>query len=515
MRRGQHMAKQLDCITSIARTQNNGIQGINFGLHTTFRRLSRLANIRKHVLINISVVDWTTTKLDHSNQQMPYESCSLNWISGSAMIVGLKMTHISSEHYSTGIFSNVTSSFWHIDPFRAHLDFDSVRLTVTEGRRMYSEMKTGDWWWDTQDQLPAGATIVPVICASDKTHLTKSLGDQHAWQLYLTIGNSQKDSRCTPKKRAWILVKLIPCPLKGAKKFDDAWHSAGGTVLSQLRHLDITGPGLKSDCSDGFQRQCWHLLAAWVKDYPEQVMIAQVPYRSCPMCEIPKGVPMGHSTFRPLDNSRDQHIYVELLKDSHIDALHTRGVHPIRNQFWQYPLRNVYQLWQPDELHLLLLGLVKDLLNWLLKYLKARNEKDQFDNQFTSVPQYPGLQNFSKPFDSLNSSTWQGKEICGMIRTLALNCAPNLVCTTDDRKTAVETASDEMVMGAVRALCEFSLHVSQQNHSDLSLTHWTILSSNFTRRRVYFANRKWGSLRRPKLMTCWKEIPSVTWTKDS
>jgi len=33
-----------------------------------------------------------------------------------------------------------------------------------------------------------------------------------------------------------------------------------------------------------------------------------------------------------------------------------------------------------------------------------------------------------------------------------------------------ETASDEMVMGAVWALCEFSRHVSQQNHSDLSLT---------------------------------------------
>ena len=102
------------------------------------------------------------------------------------------------------------------------------------------------------------------------------------------------------------------------------------------------------------------------------------------MCEIPKGVPMGHSAFRPLDISRDQHIYSELLEDNIIDALHALGVHPIRNQFWQYPLCNVYCLWQPDELHQLLLGLVKDLLHWLLKYLKARNVKDQFDNQFTS-----------------------------------------------------------------------------------------------------------------------------------
>jgi len=263
-------------------------------------------------------------------------------------------------------------------------------------------------------------------------------------------------------------VGLIPCPPKGAKNLDKAWHNAVGTVLSQLRHCDITGPGFKWDCADGFQRQCYPLLAAWVGDYPEQVMVAQVSYGLCLMCEIPKGAPMGHSTFRPLDNSRDQHIHSELLQDNIIDALHTLGVRPIRNLFWQYPFCNVYRLSQPDELHQLLLGLVKDLLHWLLKQLKARNVKDQFDNRFTSVPQYPGLQHFSTPFNSLKSGTWQGKEICGMIRTLAVNWVPILVCPEDDGKPAAETASDEILMGAVRALCELSLLVTQQIHPDLS-----------------------------------------------
>jgi len=101
------------------------------------------------------------------------------------------------------------------------------------------------------------------------------------------------------------------------------------------------------------------------------------------MCEIPKGALMGRSTFRPLDNPQDQHVYLELLDEIKIDVLHTLGVHPIRNQFWQYPLCNVYRLWQPDALHQLLLGLVKNLLHWLLEYLKAKNVKDQFDNWFT------------------------------------------------------------------------------------------------------------------------------------
>jgi len=56
-----------------------------------------------------------------------------------------------------------------------------------------------------------------------------------------------------------------------------------------------------------------------------------------------------------------------------------------------------------------------------------------------------------------------------MNRTVAVNCAPILVCSKDDRKTAADAASNEMIMGAVWALCEFSLLVSQHNHSDLSI----------------------------------------------
>jgi len=286
---------------------------------------------------------------------------------------------------------------------------------------------------------------------------------------------------------------------KKCQNIDKAWHSAVGTVLSQLRHLDITRPDLKWNCADGFQRQCYPLLAAWVGHYLEQVMVAQVSYSSCPMCEIPKGAPMGHSTVRPLNNSGNQHIYSKLLEDNHIDALQTLGVHPIRNQFWQYPLCNAYQHWQPDELHQLLLGLVKDLLHWLLKYMKARNVKDQFDNRFTSVPRYPGLQHFSKPFNSLKSGSWQGKEIHGIIRTVVENCTPILVSSTDHRKTAAETVTDEMVMEAVRVLWEFSLLVSQQNHSDPSLKALDDTLTQFYQKKGVFRIQKMSKSAKAKV----------------
>jgi len=187
------------------------------------------------------------------------------------------------------------------------------------------------------------------------------------------------------------------------------------------------------------------------------------------MCEIPRGALMRHSTFRPLDNSRDQHGNLEHLHQSNIDVLHNVGVHAFHNWFWQYPFCNVHWLWQPDELHQPLLGLVKDLLHWLLKYLKARNVKDQFDNPFTLVPQYLRLQRVSRPFHWVNNSSWKWKEIRAMNRLLAVNCTPILDSTLDDRNTAVETASNEMAMGVVWALCEFALLVSWHNHLEQSL----------------------------------------------
>jgi len=51
-----------------------------------------------------------------------------------------------------------------------------------------------------------------------------------------------------------------------------------------------------------------------------------------------------------------------------------------------------------------------------------------------------------------------------------VNCAPIVVSSQDDRKAPAEKAIDEMVLGAVWAVCEFSLLVRQQNHSDQSIT---------------------------------------------
>jgi hypothetical protein len=77
-----------------------------------------------------------------------------------------------------------------------------------------------------------------------------------------------------------------------------------------------------------------------------------------------------------------------------------------------------------------------------------------------------------------------------MIRTLAVNCPPILLGFNDDGKTAAETASDEMIMGAMWALCEFSLLVSQQNHSELSLAALDDAFKRFYQKKGIFRAQK-------------------------
>jgi hypothetical protein len=72
-------------------------------------------------------------------------------------------------------------------PGHVHLDLELVCLVDSDGRRICSETNSGDRWCDTRDQLFARATIVPVICASAKTHLTNLSGNEYTWLLYLTI----------------------------------------------------------------------------------------------------------------------------------------------------------------------------------------------------------------------------------------------------------------------------------------------------------------------------------------
>ncbi|KAF8531585.1 hypothetical protein BDD12DRAFT_704509, partial [Trichophaea hybrida] len=58
-----------------------------------------------------------------------------------------------------------------------------------------------DWCCSIQGRIPAGVTIVPLICSSDETHLTIFSIDNKCWCIYLTLGNIRFTFQPVPSTR--------------------------------------------------------------------------------------------------------------------------------------------------------------------------------------------------------------------------------------------------------------------------------------------------------------------------
>jgi hypothetical protein len=82
---------------------------------------------------------------------------------------------------------------------------------------------------ETKGKLPSGATIAPIILASDKTQLTRFRGDKTAWPVYLSIGNISKEVRRKVSARAMVLLGYLP--VSKLECFDEGSRSLAGYLV--------------------------------------------------------------------------------------------------------------------------------------------------------------------------------------------------------------------------------------------------------------------------------------------
>jgi hypothetical protein len=90
------------------------------------------------------------------------------------------------------------------------MDYAPRKEYDSQGERVYSEVSTGEWWWTTQEELPPGATIAPLIIGSDKTTMTHLSGDRATHPVYMTLGNIHGKIRY--KKGLIALISYLPIP---------------------------------------------------------------------------------------------------------------------------------------------------------------------------------------------------------------------------------------------------------------------------------------------------------------
>ena len=230
-------------------------------------------------------------------------------------------------------------------PFQDHMGYAPVQQHTEGSMRVFNQMWTGDWWWKQQIEIADGGTIVPLLFASDKTHLTNFSGDKFAWPLYMSIGNISKAIRSERTKKAWVLVALLPIPRKGPDpgEIHDLCHRALDAILHHIK--GVTEDGARWACSDGGVRHCYPVICAWLADYQEHACIARLVDKRCPRCELPPEE-MGHDVNMHGGVKRDKDTYLEMLERNKTPAdFKVLGVTGARPVFWDHPRCDVYSLW--------------------------------------------------------------------------------------------------------------------------------------------------------------------------
>ncbi|THZ51318.1 hypothetical protein D6C86_10541 [Aureobasidium pullulans] len=381
--------------------------------------------------------------------------------------------------------------------------------------RRYTDMASGDWWWNKQVELSSrddgvGGTIVPIIIASDKTQLTLQSGDLAAHAVYMTVGNLNANARHSNKRPGSILLALLPIlhhrdHIQRARAF----HMCLDKIFREIGSLYLRGTEV--ECADGYVRRCFPTLAAITTDYEEQVLLTGVlSNKECPVCKI-------HPNLREdLEVKAEwrtmSYTWERIQRQRDADQRRAGGDKnaglddELLNPDERINDVNCFAFYQPhfeinhgmtvDILHQLLKGVMVHMLSWIQSYVMehAKNETGTrmydvtatadaglrrkkakgakvskpvveivMDRKFASMPGYPKLRVFKR----LSSITqWTGAEYKSILRQILPVFVPIL------EEIGTKEASDAIKF--IRATVDFIMLAMYRSHDDETLRYFDL-----------------------------------------
>ncbi|KAN0140702.1 hypothetical protein V8E53_001529 [Lactarius tabidus] len=275
------------------------------------------------------------------------------------------------------------------DPrFSNHLALAPERHYQDAGHttQVFSEMHTGKWWWSVQHSLES-----------------RKPGATSAYPIYLTIGNIPKAIRNKPTQQAQLLMGYIPTTkLKSIKNktaqrraLANLFHSCVRKLLQPIQSYGETGIAMAT--GNGTWYRCHPILATFVGDYPEQLLVTCTQYGRCPKCVVPQEEIGNGMTFPLCDFGEAVDVFS--LSDSDPTVFHTAcrnaSFKPMYHPFWEsLPFTNIFLSITPDILHQLHQGVFKHMASWLAdlaweeidtrcSYLLPNHNARHFHNGFT------------------------------------------------------------------------------------------------------------------------------------
>lgn len=239
-----------------------------------------------------------------------------------------------------------------------------------------------------------------------------------------------------------------------------------GHILEPLKSAGEDGLHMRS--GDGITRRGHPLLACYVGDYPEQILVSGTMTGECPKCNVPNSeLGSKDALFKP----RDLESILAALSLADEDPIGFAErcaelrIKPIQHPFWQgLPKSNIFHAITPDVLHQLYQGLVKHMIAWI----KSAFGEAEIDARCRRLPPNHNIRIFNKGISSLSRvSGAEHNQICRFLLGVIIDIPlPNNI-------------SSAKLVRALRGLLDFLYLAQYPCHSaetlqllDEALTHF-------------------------------------------
>ncbi|KAK1233232.1 hypothetical protein PQX77_003616 [Marasmius sp. AFHP31] len=283
----------------------------------------------------------------------------------------------------------------------------------SNGTRRVSDFMSGNYAYRhattiSQDYRESvdGAMYCPLILGADKTTVSVATGHVEYHPLHLSIGNLHNGAR-RGHRNGVVPIGFLAIP-KADRKYDNdpqyrifkkqLYHACIAAILMSIEPA-MRKPVVRM-CPDGYYRRVIYDLAAFIADYPEQVLLAGIVQGWCCRCTAPNINLDGESA-----EMRTREWFVQVMREFHGegDVLWDNfGIDDDIVPFTHYfPRADIHEMLTADLLHQVVKGCFKDMLvEWVWAYLEieygddAPSIMDDIDKRISVVPEFPGLRRF-------------------------------------------------------------------------------------------------------------------------
>ncbi|KAI8139853.1 hypothetical protein BJV82DRAFT_693418 [Fennellomyces sp. T-0311] len=275
---------------------------------------------------------------------------------------------------------------------------DVTRLhpaTVTrDGKRVYSDIYSGQWWQEFQKISKEGCVILGLMLASDKTVITGNLRNS-AWPIYLKLANTPFEYRTKDTLHGTRLLAYLPVieskRLPNKKWFPLAkkaiFHYCIGLVMAPFRKFGI----FKTQGPDQKVYKCIPALTAYSADYQEHEYYENGTAELRTSSKMEHLYKLGNGLLHGTEGEKEEDEEDAEKEDKKIFM--KISMHNIQNAFWKLPqpFFDLHDSLLVDDLHQLG-GVYEHLLNCLDKLImdlngtKGASIIEEINNQASMIP---------------------------------------------------------------------------------------------------------------------------------